>query len=130
MQRLILTFMALLIVAGSAYAQVSPTTPLGERLLLNDVTTGSATVQVGSYRGLTMVVEFATGSTAGAVVLEEADLVAYAGSWSLTATATLGTAPEQHIIHYEGKALALRVRVSTTVSGGGDPGVTVTIEEN
>lgn len=75
----------------------------------------------------------ATGVTAGAVSIETAPSPDYAGTWTplVNALATPTTNPvvvvadTEKIYAYEGALAAVRARISTTVSGGASPSVTV-----
>jgi hypothetical protein len=99
-------------------------------LSLNNVITGTGEAvplsQAMNARRVTAYVAFALGSTAGVVRLETAHREDYAGVWSVIADVDAAALTEDadHIL-IEGPIGALRGRVTTTVSGGGAPGVTV-----
>ena len=99
-------------------------------LSLDDVTTGTGAAvpltQAMNARRVTAYVAFAPGSTVGVVRLETAHREDYAGVWSSIADVDNASLTEdvKHI-QIDGPIGALRGRVTTTVSGGGDPGVTV-----
>lgn len=75
----------------------------------------------------------ASGVSAGAVTIETADTTEYAGTWAVlvnqlatpTANPITVVADAEVIFTYIGELAAVRARISTTISGGGDPGVTV-----
>jgi hypothetical protein len=99
-------------------------------LSLDNVTTGTGAAvpltQAMNARRVTAYVAFAPGSTAGVVRLETAHREDYAGVWSTIADVDNNTLTEDadHIT-IEGPIGALRGRITTPVSGGGAPGVTV-----
>lgn len=105
-----------------------------DHVLLNTVTTGSATAvfRTGarSQQGFHHYIKWATGVTAGSVIIETADDSAYAGTWAPIVTITNnggGTAYEDYV-YSPGQPKALRHRVGTNISGGGAPSVTTRIE--
>lgn len=99
-------------------------------LSLDDVTTGTGAAvplsQTMNARKITAYVAFAPGSTVGVVRLETAHREDYSGVWSSIADVDNNTLTEdaKHI-QIDGPIGALRGRVTTPVTGGGDPGVTV-----
>lgn len=97
--------------------------------LLIDVTTGTSDpVPIQQFRRAGGSVRFATGVTAGAVIYETAPTADYAGTWSEAFTITFsGTAPNVLTDAAEVAANFIRARVTTTISGGGAPKATVTL---
>ncbi len=97
--------------------------------LLTDVTTGTSNaVPIQQYRRVGGTVAFATGVTAGAVIFETAPTADYAGTWSEAFTITFsGTAPNLLTDMADVAANFIRARVVTTISGGGDPKATITL---
>lgn len=99
--------------------------------LLNNVTATSATRGVvggpmANCRETAVYVSWLTGVTAGAVTIETADNSAYAGTWAPLQVVTFSsTAPREDVVQITGIHGAIGARISTTVSGGGAPGVTV-----
>lgn len=86
-----------------------------------------ATFRTGSYaqQGFHHHISWATGVTAGTVVIEYADDPAYAGTWAPVATiAWSATSPSQDYAYTPGQPKALRHRITVTVSGGASPSVT------
>jgi len=57
----------------------------------------------------------------GTVLIEEADVPSYSGSWSLLATCTASaiTATAQQVFHIAAMVKAVRARVSSNITGGG-----------
>lgn len=95
--------------------------------LLDAVTTGSGVFVSGcTHRHFTVEIIWATGVTAGTVVVETAETPTYAGTWSNVTTVTF-TSDKTDIVQWDGPEDAVRARVGTTVSGGGAPSVTVKI---
>lgn len=101
-----------------------------DRTLLNAVATSVGVVftpRVGAVpqQGFHHHFQWATGVTAGEVVIECADSSTYAGTWAPMATVTFsGTAPKEDYVFTPGQPKAIRHRISTTVSGGASPSVT------
>lgn len=102
-------------------------------VLLNAVATGSATrtFRTGSdpQQGFHHHIQWATGVTAGTVVIECAESPTYAGTWATLATVANnggGTAYEDYV-YTPGQPGAIRHRISVAVSGGGAPTVTTTL---
>jgi len=97
---------------------------------LSAVTTGTSNAYAGNDMDrVGMDCDFATGVTAGVIVLERAPTQDYSGTWqtlvtldasTITAPATIGEAVET-------VGGFFRARVTTPVSGGGAPSVTVRI---
>lgn len=64
-------------------------------------------------------VEWGTGVTAGAVIIESAFTATYAGTWAPLVTVTFAaTAPKVDIVQITGVHGTLRTRISTTVANG------------
>lgn len=102
--------------------------------LLVAATTGSATrtFRTGSadQQGFHHYIKWATGVTAGTVIVETADDPAYAGTWAPMATVANnggGTAYEDYV-YSPGQPKAIRHRISVTVSGGAGPSVSTFLE--
>lgn len=104
--------------------------------LQDDATTGDGKV-LGIPQGVHYHVFYITGATgvsAGAVSIETSDDPAYTGTWAPlvnhlatpTTNPVVVTADTKKIYTYIGELANVRARISTTISGGGDPGVTVT----
>jgi hypothetical protein len=121
-----------------------------ERKLLKAATIGSATYSrrvlpgfVGGgvdqaptaffdhdQQGFHHYISWATGTTAGTVVIETADDPAYTGTWATIATIANnggGTAYEDYA-YTPGQPRAIRHRISITVSGGAGPSVSTRLE--
>ena len=95
--------------------------------LLEDATTGTGTaVALNAIpNDIVIYVEFASGVTAGVVEIETADNPSYSGTWASLATVSWAAGGAQQVVQLTAPLLAIRARVSTTISGGADPGVTV-----
>lgn len=110
-------------------------TPSTDHIMLNAATTGSASYvprpNAQTQQLYVHYINWATGVTAGTVVIETADSSTYAGTWAPIATIVNnggGTAYIDYVQHPGGGFKAIRHRVSVTVSGGGAPSVTTRIE--
>jgi len=80
-----------------------------------------------SFTVHSFIITAATGVTAGAVQIEKSNDPADANVWDpLTATPTTVVAASDVSIDYIGRLNFVRARISTTISGGGAPSVTVT----
>jgi len=91
-------------------------------------TTGNGTVVAipDSLRHHTLYIKGASGVTAGAIQPETADSYDYAGTWApIGSPVSVGNNTEV-IVQFEGVYKFFRARISTTVSGGASPSVTVT----
>jgi hypothetical protein len=78
---------------------------------------------------ITHTISWATGVTAGTVVIESADSGTYAGTWAPIATLVNnggGTAYQDSVQH-PGGFKAIRHRISVGVTGGASPSVTTRI---
>lgn len=97
--------------------------------LLTNVTTGTSDpVPIQHYQRIGGTVAFATGVSAGVVVFETAPTADYAGTWSEAFTITFsGTPPHILTDSVEVAANFVRARITTNISGGGDPKATITL---
>lgn len=100
-----------------------------DRVLLNAVATGSAvyTPRAGArpQQGFHHHISWATGVTAGTVIIETADSSTFAGTWApIASIAWSVTSPSQDYAYTPGQPKAIRHRITVTVSGGGAPTVT------
>lgn len=100
--------------------------PLGNHVkLLDAVTTGtSVTVGVnGRSREHVFYIYGAGTVTAGAVTIEEAHSASYSGTWDAVASAVTVVSSTVDTVRVTGCFGALRARVSTNVTGGGNVSV-------
>lgn len=86
-----------------------------------------------SFNNHTFMVTAATGVTAGAVTIETSNDPNYAGTWAAivpdkSIANPLTVAVAELLVPYSGRLNFVRARISTTISGGGAPSVTVTYE--
>lgn len=91
-------------------------------------TTGNGTVLAcpPSFLHHNFILKAATGVNAGAIQLETSNDIDYAGTWApLTANPVSVVGGAEVLVEYEGKINFVRARISTTISGGGSPSVTV-----
>ena len=95
-------------------------------ILLDNKTTGTGTaINTGSIgHEHCFYVEWAADVTAGVVSLETARTQGYTGTWAVIDTESF-EAGATNVFSYAGALLAVRARITTTVAGGSDPGVTV-----
>ncbi len=106
-----------------------PTTP---KKLLDAATTGNGSVFLprGQVARVTVILQSTGTTSGGAVSIEECffeDIgtspgVEYAGTWSLitpAVSASTFTGGAQIVVHISGSVWALRVRISSTITGGG-----------
>lgn len=98
-----------------------------KHLSLNAVATGagSAVNLGGMMRSLRAYATFASGVSAGVVTIEEAPSTDYAGTWAAIGTLGFVDGGCATLAQAAGGMLAVRARITTTVSGGGSPTVTV-----
>jgi hypothetical protein len=101
-------------------------------LLLDRVTTGTSVpwqVAGSGMTDLTFTFTSAGTTSGGTILIEESDVPSYTGTWSEVyseaASAFTGTA-KQAIHRRIGAGMWVRVRVSSTITGGGTASVTVT----
>ena len=90
--------------------------------------TGNGTVLAvpPSFRNHTWIITGASGVNAGAIQIESSNDPADAGTWApLTASPTTVVASADVIVQVVGLLNFVRARISTTISGGGSPSVTV-----
>lgn len=98
---------------------------------LSAVTTGTSVVYALNNKDrMGLSVNWASGVTAGVVVLETAPSSDYAGTWEpqITLNVTAASTPpsnQSEAVNVAG--MFARVRISTTVSGGGSPSATAYI---
>lgn len=67
-------------------------------------------------------VEFLTGVTAGVIEVEGAHRPDFAGTWASIGTVSWAAGNRVHRVAITGVHAAVRVRITTTVSGGAAPG--------
>ena len=79
---------------------------------------GTAVDLMGTTREHTLYIKGSAGVGAGAIQLETADDVAYAGTWAAIGSPVTVVASTELIVQKTGCFKALRARVSTTVTGG------------
>lgn len=100
--------------------------PLGNHVkLLNAVTTGSSGAVATNGRSREHVFYiYGTGTvSAGAVTIEEAHDPNYSGTWDAVASAVTVVSNTVDTVRVSGCFGALRARVSTNVTGGGNVSV-------
>ena len=96
--------------------------------LQDDAATGNGTaINLGGIGNpYTFYIEGAADVTAGVISIETARYIGYTGTWDVIETdAVSGGAVHTIVWNYPLKAV--RARITTTVSGGADPGVTVEV---
>ena len=101
--------------------------PADAVLVLDTVTTGSGILMIkGQCARLTVVLESTGTTSGGAVTIEEAyydpNDDPYAGTWSAIGTAinaSAFTGGAQLVTHALGSFWAVRIRVSSNITGGG-----------
>lgn len=88
--------------------------------LLNAVTTGSGTtISLPANVSRHTIYLVGAGDIAGAVSIEEAHNKDYAGTWSQIQSVDVGSINDSAIVvHFEGAIAALKVRITTTITGG------------
>lgn len=99
--------------------------------LQDAATIGNGTVLAipPSFRNHNFMITAAVGVTSGAVQVETSNDPSDAGTWApLTASPTTVVASTNILVAYTGILNFVRARISTTISGGGAPSVTVTYE--
>jgi hypothetical protein len=98
-------------------------------LQLNAVATGTGTaVDLGGVmRSLRAYATFAADVSAGVVTIEEAPSTSYAGTWAPIGTLSFVNGGCATLAQAAGGVLAVRARITTTISGGASPTVTVVI---
>ena len=74
--------------------------------------------QVSNVRELAFYVHFGTGTSAGQVVVECAHSIDFTGTWANLATVNWAAANRVHNVAITGVHLAVRVRISTEITGG------------
>lgn len=99
---------------------------------LSAVTTGTSNAYaINDMDRVGLTCQWASGVTAGVVVLEAAPAQDYTGTWNALVTLNVtgaGTPPSIQASAVEVVGLFVRARVTTTVSGGGSPSVTAIID--
>lgn len=92
-------------------------------------TTGNGNVVAPppSFRNHTLIVSVPAGVTAGAIQPETSNDDSDAGTWAPIGggPVTVPAASSQLIIEFSGLYRFIRTRITTTISGGGSPSVTV-----
>jgi len=94
-------------------------------------TTGNGTVLAipPSFRNHTWIISTPSGTTTGAIQIEASNDPADAGTWApLTASPTTISNGADVIVQVTGLLNFVRARISTTISGGASPSVTVQYE--
>lgn len=89
--------------------------------------TATATFRTGTHpqQGFHHHISWATGVTAGTIVIECADDPTYTGTWAPIATIAWSvTSPSQDYAYTPAMPKAIRHRISVAVTGGGAPSVT------
>jgi hypothetical protein len=97
---------------------------------LQDATTtgnGNIICPPPSFRNHTLIVTSAAGVTAGAVQPEVSNYPTDAGTWAPIGggPVTVPAASTDLLIEFTGLYAAIRARITTTISGGATPSVTV-----
>lgn len=95
--------------------------------LQDAATTGAGNVVCPpmSFRNHTFTIATPTGVSAGAIQIESSDDPTYTGTWVAQGSPIVAVASAEVGVSIVGIFTALRARVSTTISGGGAPSVTV-----
>jgi hypothetical protein len=95
-------------------------------LLQDAATTGNGTVLdlAGQGECHAFYVQWASGVTAGELILETARTSTYTGTWESIETFVFGDNVVQSTVVW-GPLKCVRARITTTVSGGSAPSVTV-----
>jgi len=97
--------------------------------LQDATTTGSGNIVCPptTFRNHQMLITVPAGVTAGAIQPETADDPTYAGTWAPIGggPVAIPAASSTGLIEFTGIYKAIRARITTTVSGGGSPSVTV-----
>ena len=91
-----------------------------KRVLIN-VTTGNAAfgpAVCSRAKEWVAYAEWSVGTTAGVVTVESAPYEGYLGTWQSLGTLTWTAADRADELNFTGFHLAIRFRVSTTVTGG------------
>lgn len=101
---------------------------VGMRKLLSAVSadTAKATMEFsGELQDLTILVVSAADVTGGVVTVSEAHDKDFDGTWSDIDTVTTAAGNRCYALHLQGKFKALKVAVTTEITGGADPSVDV-----
>ncbi len=97
--------------------------------LQSAATTGSGNIVCPpqSFRNHQLIITVPAGVTAGAIQPEASDDSTYTGTWAPIGggPVTVPSASSQVVVEFTGIYKAIRARISTTVSGGATPSVTV-----
>lgn len=94
-------------------------------ILLDAATTGSGTeYDTSGGTEHNFYIEWAADVTAGVVSIETARRKGYTGTWAVIDTDSF-EAGATNVIHVTGGLKTVRARITTTVSGGAAPSVTV-----
>lgn len=132
MKRILISLGLALSLTAGLIAQQAPA--IQPETLLSSVTTGTSLPltydQLKYCREAAIVITWASGVTGGAVTVESSDDSTYTSTWASLAVVAFNTSaasvPKKDIVQITGVDTNIRARVSTTVSGGSAPSVTVT----
>ncbi len=98
------------------------TKPVVQMTLQNAQTTGNGTVAGASYltqcRETAIYVVWGAGTGAGVFTIETAHDASYTGTWAPLATVTWAVVSKADVVQITGIHMAMRARISTTVTGG------------
>lgn len=98
---------------------VGPTAGMTAASALNATHTATGSGLMARCREVAVYVNWGTGVASGAVTVETAMDLNYAGTWAPLAAVTFsGTAPKADIVQITGIHGAVRSRVSTVLAGG------------
>ena len=90
-----------------------------EQTLQNAAASGNGTaIFCGAAEDIVILAKWSTGGSLGVLSVEEADDIAYAGTWSVITTITQVAASSTDALHLSGLFRALRARLATAVTGG------------
>lgn len=96
--------------------------------MLTAVTTGSGTVIAPptTFIHHNFLAIVAAGVTGGVVTIEQSQDPNDTATWAIVgSTIAASTGGTDQLLEYEGRLMFVRARVTTTISGGGSPSVTV-----
>ena len=98
--------------------------------LITALTTGNGVIAIPpSFRQHTVIIKAAADVTAGAVQIETANEYDYAGTWAQIGGGPITVVAATDLVaNFAGIFNFVRARVSTTISGGVAPSVTVQYE--
>jgi hypothetical protein len=114
---------SLLLAFGASYAlRATEVTGVTTTTMLNAVTTGTGTVIGPGYmprcRESAVYINWSSGVSAGAVVVETAHDPNYTGTWATLSTVNWTAASKEDIVQITGIHAAIRTRVSSTIMNG------------